>query len=146
MQVAFLLGDREAAGSDLLRIRLVHVRHDLLESGGVEAVGENRGVADDMRPGVQFVNASAVHLSLDGILQGFDHLFGFVHDLFPLLELLDDSGDLGSTHDIHSFHSISSLLVWGGCGVDLYPLSVSVSQSAGFRVRVSVPDLVYMVP
>ena len=39
----FLLCDGEAAGSGLLREGFIHIRHRLLEAGGVEALQDRRG-------------------------------------------------------------------------------------------------------
>lgn len=132
------LADGKAAGNDLLRVRLVHVGHDLLEGGAVETLGEDFCPTDDAGAGVQGVHAAAVHFGLDGVFEGFDHLTGFVHDLLPFIDLADDGGNIGFTHGIHSFLSGGVVGGGGGCGSDLYPLvliGVTVCRVlyAGFR-------------
>ena len=57
-----LYADGKASAGRLLGVCLVQLRHYLLKSGAVKAVGEDGGVADNVLACNQFLHFSGVHL------------------------------------------------------------------------------------
>ena len=86
----FSLGaDGKAAALALLGEGFVEVAVHLLESGGVEAVGENGSPADNVLSGGQLFGVSLHHFGLDAVPDGFGLRLGLFDNGLPLVEGFD---------------------------------------------------------
>ena len=92
------LCDGEAAGSALPDEGLVHIGHQLFEAAGVEAVGDDALVADDVLTGFQLLGVLQKHLLLDGVAAGVGLRLRLLNELFQLADLLDLADDVVLAH------------------------------------------------
>lgn len=92
------LCDGEPAACGLLGVALVEFGHGLFEGGGVEAVGENGSVADDVGADFQLLGVPVHHLGLDLVPDGFGFGLGFLDQSLQLLQFCDLSGDFNAAH------------------------------------------------
>lgn len=91
----------EAAACGLLGVLLVHFGVFPLETGGVKAIGKNSGKPGDILSRAQFFHASAVHLLLDCVLQGFDFGGGFLGKCLPFFQGFDLGNDFCTGHCVY---------------------------------------------
>ena len=101
LRKGLFLCDGEAAAFDLLGISFVHIRHDLFESCGIEAIGEHRSPAYNVCTGYKLFGILLIHLCFDGISESFGFILGFLHQCFPLFQFFDFADDFLFAH-IHS--------------------------------------------
>ena len=96
----FSCADGEAAACNLLRVRLVHIGHDLLKGGGVEAVGEDGSPTDDVLSGGQLFGVPLQHFGLDLVPEGVGFGLGFFNQGFEFLKGFDLRGDFSGRHGV----------------------------------------------
>ena len=75
----------KAAAADLLGVFLVNIRHDLLESGGIEPLCQNGSPPDDVLPGLHFLGVPVQHFRFDFIPECFGFGLGFFNERFQIL-------------------------------------------------------------
>ena len=95
------LCDGEPAACGLLGVALVQFGHGLLEAGGVEAVGEDGSVADDMGADFQLLGVPVHHFGLDLVPDGFGFCLGFLDEGLQLLQVCDLSGDFDAALNVY---------------------------------------------
>ena len=90
----------EAAGSGCFRVSLVDFGEGLLEGGGIKAVGDDGGIADNVGSHFHLLHATAVHLCFDSVTDGVGFCLYFFDQGFQFLEFCDLCCDFDGRHII----------------------------------------------
>ena len=85
-------GDCKTSATGLLQKGFVEVAVVLFEGSTIKAIGENRGVTDDIVPGNQFFHASVGKFLFEAGPDSVGLCLCFLTDGFPFVQCLD-AGD-----------------------------------------------------
>ena len=82
----------------MLGVCLVHIRHYLLECGGIEPLCQNGSPSDNILSGFQFLGIPVQHFGFDFVPQCFGLGLCLFDQRFQILEGLDFGSDFSDRH------------------------------------------------